>query len=98
MKARRLKDGIHWVGAIDWDRRVFDSLIPLPDGTSYNAYVVQGSDKTALIDTVEPHFADVLFARLDSLGIEQLDYVVINHAEQDHSGSLPRVVLRFPEA
>ncbi len=98
MKARRLKDGIHWVGAIDWDRRVFDSLIPLPDGTSYNAYVVQGSDKTALIDTVEPHFADVLFARLDSLGIEQLDYVVINHAEQDHSGSLPRVLQRFPEA
>jgi flavorubredoxin len=98
MKARRLKDGIYWVGAIDWDRRVFDSLIPLPDGTSYNAYLVQGSDKVALIDTVEPQFADVLFARLESLGVERLDYVVINHAEQDHSGSLPLVLERFPDA
>jgi len=96
MKARKLADGIHWVGAIDWDRRVFDSLIPIPDGTSYNSYLVQGSDKTALIDTIEPHFADVLFARLADAGVTHLDYVVANHAEQDHSGSLPQVLQRFP--
>ena len=98
MKARALTDGIHWVGAIDWDRRVFDSLIPIPDGTSYNSYLVQGQDKTALIDTVEPHFADVLFARLEDAGVARLDYVVANHAEQDHSGSLPLILQRFPEA
>ncbi len=98
MKARELSDGIHWVGAIDWDRRMFDSLIPIPDGTSYNSYLVRGSDKTALIDTVEPHFADVLFARLEDAGVERLDYVVANHAEQDHSGSLPLILQRFPEA
>jgi len=98
MKARKLTEGVHWVGALDWDRRVFDSLIPLPDGTSYNAYVVQGSEATALIDTVEPSFAEVLFARLEALGVERIDYVVANHAEQDHSGSLPQVLARYPGA
>lgn len=98
MKARQLRDGIHWVGAVDWDRRLFDSLIPIPDGTSYNAYVVRGRDRTALIDTVEPGFADTLFARLADLGVDKIDYVVSNHAEQDHSGSLPMVLARYPGA
>ncbi|MDP6490353.1 MAG: FprA family A-type flavoprotein, partial [Kiritimatiellia bacterium] len=47
MKPRQICDGVQWMGAIDWNRRLFDSLIPLPDGTSYNAYLVRGSDKTA---------------------------------------------------
>ncbi len=98
MKARRIRDGIHWVGGIDWARRVFDELIPLPDGTSYNAYLVQGNDKTALVDTVDPDFTKVLLSRLDDLGVTRLDYVVANHAEQDHSGSIPAVLERFPEA
>ena len=51
MKPRKIKPGIYWVGATDWDRRLFDSLIPLPDGTSYNSYLIKGSEKTALIDT-----------------------------------------------
>ena len=48
MKPKKLKADVHWVGAVDWDRRLFDELIPLPDGTSYNAYLVKGSEKTAL--------------------------------------------------
>lgn len=98
MKAREIKTGVHWVGAVDWDRRLFDELIPLPDGTSYNAYLVQGSQKTALIDTVDPTMAEVLFARLDSLKVKAIDYVVINHAEQDHSGTLPGVLSKYPQA
>ena len=98
MKARQIKSGIHWVGAVDWDRRLFDELIPLPDGTSYNAYLVQGSQKTVLIDTVDPTMSEVLFARLDSLKIKAIDYVVINHAEQDHSGTLPSVLKKYPQA
>ena len=46
---RELKPGVYAVGAIDWDRRLFDELIPLPDGTSYNAYLVRGRDKTARV-------------------------------------------------
>ena len=98
MKAREIKTGIHWVGAVDWDRRLFDELIPLPDGTSYNSYLVQGSAKTALIDTVDPTMAEVLLARLDSLKIKTIDYVVTNHAEQDHSGTLPGVLAKYPPA
>jgi flavorubredoxin len=86
------------VGAVDWDRRLFDSLIPLPDGTSYNSYLVQGSEKTTLIETVDPTMQSVLFENLAQLGIERLDYIVTNHAEQDHSGTLPIVLGRFPEA
>ncbi len=51
-----LAEGVFYVGAIDWDRRLFDSLIPLPDGTSYNSYLIKGSEKTALIDTVDPSY------------------------------------------
>ena len=54
MKSRELKTNIYWIGAVDWDRRLFDELIPLPDGTSYNAYLIKGSKKTCLIDTVDP--------------------------------------------
>ncbi len=98
MKPRKIKDGIYWVGAVDWDRRLFDDLIPLPDGTSYNAYLIQGSEKTALIDTVDPTTSHVLLDRLSQLDVERIDYVIANHAEQDHSGTLPQVLERYPEA
>ncbi len=96
MSARKIAPGIHWVGAIDWDRRLFDELIPLPDGTSYNAYLIQGSEKTALIDTVDPTKEEVLVQNLRSLGIDSIDYLVVNHAEQDHSGSIPRILREYP--
>ena len=65
MKARKIRERVHWMGAVDWDRRLFDALIPLPDGTSYNAYLVQGSEKTALIDTADPALMHLLMAQLD---------------------------------
>jgi flavorubredoxin len=92
-----LRANVYWVGAIDWDRRLFDELIPLPDGTSYNAYLIKGSDKTALIDTVDPTMADVLTDNLSQLDIKRLDYVIVNHAEQDHSGMLRRILDLYPE-
>jgi len=98
MKPRNLEADVYWVGAVDWDRRLFDELIPLPDGTSYNAYLVKGSDKTALIDTVDPTMADVLIDNLNQLGVKNIDYVVANHAEQDHSGTLPRILKLYPNA
>jgi flavorubredoxin len=96
MKARQIKPNVYWVGAIDWDRRLFDALIPLPDGTSYNAYLVQGSQKVALIDTVDPSMTDVLMAYLGDITV--IDYVIANHAEQDHSGSIPQVLAKYPDA
>jgi flavorubredoxin len=96
MAPRKLKPGVFSVGAIDWDRRLFDSLIPLPLGTSYNAYLIEGDRKTALLDSVEPALVKELFANLDELGVKQLDYVICHHAEQDHSGSIPALLERFP--
>jgi len=96
--ARPIKKDIYYVGAVDWDRRLFDSLIPLPDGTSYNSYLIKGSDKTALIDTVDPTMEQVLFHNLDELNTKRIDYLVANHAEQDHSGTIPKVLAKYPEA
>lgn len=96
MKPRELKKDIYCVGAVDWDRRLFDCLIPLPDGTSYNAYLVKGSEKTALIDSVDPPMHHILLDNLDELGVKKLDYIVAHHAEQDHSGSIPKVMAKYP--
>jgi len=98
MRAWPIRDGVYWVGAMDWDRRLFDALIPLPDGTSYNSYLIRTSEKTALIDAVDPPFTELLFSRLDDLKLKRLDYLIANHAEQDHSGAIPQVLERYPEA
>lgn len=96
MKSREIQDRIYWMGSLDWDRRLFDSLVPLPDGTSYNAYLIQGSEKTVLLDTVDPAMAHELMAQLE--GVARIDYIVSHHAEQDHSGTIPHVLEKYPDA
>ncbi len=98
MVSREIVKGVYWVGAIDFDRRIFDELIPLPEGTSYNSYLVQGSEKTALIDTVDPTKEFELISNLVKLNVDRIDFIVVNHAEQDHSGSLPMILEFFPDA
>ena len=95
MKPREIVPNVHLIGAVDWDRRLFDALIPLPHGTSYNAYFVQGSEKNALIDTVDPVHWRTLSRQLDELPAP--DYLVVHHVEQDHSGSTPMLLERYPE-
>ena len=96
MKPRKIRDRIYWMGSVDWDRRLFDSLIPLPDGTSYNAYLIEGSEKTVLVDTVDPPMAEELLAQLQ--GVPKIDYVISHHAEQDHSGTIPQVLEKYSGA
>jgi flavorubredoxin len=96
MHKRQIAANIYRLGAVDWYRRLFDSLIPLPDGTSYNAYLIEGSEETALLDTVDPLMAEELMAQLD--GVSTIDFILSNHAEQDHSGTIPRVLERHPRA
>ncbi|MCE5193114.1 MAG: FprA family A-type flavoprotein [Candidatus Cryosericum sp.] len=96
MNARFVTSDVSLMGAVDWDRTLFDALIPLPEGTTYNAYLVRGSEKTVLVDAVDPVKLDVLMAQLDA--VDHLDYLVAQHAEQDHSGSIPAVLARYPEA
>ncbi len=89
---------VYSVGVEHYDRRLFDELIPLPDGTSYNAYLIEGSEKTALIDTVDPDVMDRFFDNLDRLGVDNIDYIISNHAEQDHSGAIPFLLDEFEDA
>ncbi len=95
---RILKPNVYEVGAIDFDRRLFDELIPLPDGTSYNAYIIKGTEKTALFDTVDPTKTDCLIENLVKAGVDKLDYIIAHHAEQDHSGSIQDVLTIYPDA
>ncbi|OHB56797.1 MAG: MBL fold hydrolase [Planctomycetes bacterium GWF2_50_10] len=94
----QIAPNVFFVGAVDWDRRMFDELIPLPDGTSYNSYLIRGTGKTALLDTVDPTKAEMLFDHLESFGVDRIDYVISHHAEQDHSGTIPEVLKKFPMA
>jgi flavorubredoxin len=88
-----LMPDVYWVGVEDWNRRIFDALIPLPLGTSYNAYLVVGKEKVALIDTVQNNFADEMLQKIGKVvDPEKIDYLVMNHAEPDHAGAIPRVM------
>ncbi|MBN2539543.1 MAG: FprA family A-type flavoprotein [Deltaproteobacteria bacterium] len=96
MKAKKIKDHIYWMGSVDWDRRLFDALIPLPDGTSYNSYLIEGSEKTVLLDSVDPSMAGELLSKLK--GVSRIDYLISHHAEQDHSGTIPLILEKYPDA
>ncbi len=98
MHIREIREKIYCVGVNHWDRRLFDELIPLPDGTSYNSYLIIGNEKTVLIDAVDPAKENELIENLKKINIQKIDYVISNHAEQDHSGGITRVLKQFPMA
>ena len=98
MAVREIVPNVLSVGAVDWNRRLFDALIPLPDGTSYNAYIVKGTEKTALVDAVDPAKEMDLMTNLARSGLESIDYIVVNHTEQDHAGCIPVLLDLFPSA
>jgi flavorubredoxin len=92
-----LKDGIYWVGAIDWNVREFHGYTT-PRGTTYNAYLVKG-EKIALVDTVKSSFFPEMISRIESLvDPSEIDYLVMNHLEMDHSGALPSFMERAKKA
>jgi len=98
-KAIALNQDTFWVGAVDWNARYFHgAVLSTHRGTTYNSYLLR-DQKTALIDTVYPPFADDLVQKIKSLiRPEELDYLVINHVEIDHSGSFPVIRELCPRA
>ena len=96
MAAREIADRIYSVGTIDWDLRYFDAIMPTPRGSSYNAYLIKGSEKTALVDTGKPNDETDFITNLMRLDQHSLDYLVIDHAEQDHSGLVPLLLEIYP--
>jgi len=88
-----LAPNVFWVGVKDYNRRLFDGLIPLPHGTSYNAYLIVGKEKTALIDTVNPGFEKDLVDKIaQHMDPTKIDYVIMNHAEPDHANAAKYVL------
>ncbi|MBM4202178.1 MAG: MBL fold metallo-hydrolase, partial [Gammaproteobacteria bacterium] len=90
---------VHWIGALDPGIRTFDVILKTANGTSYNAYVVRGSEGVAVVDTVKEEFADDFFARLEKIAhYDEIQAIVINHLEPDHTGALPELMERAPQA
>ena len=98
MAVLSIKENVFSVGAEHWDRKLFDEIIPLPDGTSYNSFLIKGKSKTALIDTVDPSCQHILIENLKKLEIKNIDYIISNHAEQDHSGAIPEILKIYPNS
>lgn len=98
MKFEEIKNNIYYCGLNDYDRKIFDELIPLEHGTTYNSYLVKGSEKTVLIDTMYPKKTDEYLRYLEENNVEKIDYIIANHGEQDHSGSIPALLAKYPEA
>ena len=92
---KEIANNIFYCGEKHPERSIFDQLIPLPQGTTYNSFLVKGSEKTALIDTMYPPLMDRLMATLEG---KEVDYIIANHGEQDHSGALPSLLKKFPNA
>ncbi|MGF7185608.1 flavorubredoxin [Desulfitispora alkaliphila] len=91
MKPIKINDGIYWVGAIDWDVRNFHGYIT-QRGATYNAYLII-DEKITLIDTVKPQFFDEMIKRISHIvDPAKIDYIISNHVEMDHSGSLPQLM------
>jgi flavorubredoxin len=97
MNAAEIKPGIYWVGGIDWHIRDFHGY-KTHRGTTYNAYLII-DEKVVLVDTVKHYLYDEMLARIkEVINPSKIDYVVSNHVEMDHSGSLPKILAEAPTA
>src|ERR1035437_3400495 len=98
-RAVEIAPGVHWIGVLYPGLRSFDIILKTANGTTYNAYAVRGSDGVAIIDTVKECFADDFFRQLESVArYDEISAIVLNHLEPDHTGALPELLRRAPQA
>ncbi len=98
MKPFEIQPGVSWIGALHPDLRVFDIIMKTKNGTTYNSYMLQ-DEKIAIIDTVKDKFTDLYLKNLsERLEFSKIDYIVVQHSEPDHSGSLIALMERAPQA
>lgn len=98
MSIKNINESVLYLGSKDVERKLFDQLIPLPQGTTYNNFLIKGSEKVALIDTIYPKKIGEFLKKLDEANITNIDYIISNHGEQDHTGALPALIERYPNA
>lgn len=98
MQAVLIKDNVYWVGVQDPNLRVFDIFMETEYGTSYNSYLIKGSEYTALLETVKSRFFEEYIEDLQKIvDISEIDYLILNHTEPDHSGSVKRILAMNPD-
>ena len=97
MSTMELKKNFYWTGILDPDLEVFDIIMHTDFGTTYNSYLLKGSEKTALFETAKAKWADEYIAKLQSLiDIEDIDYLIVNHTEPDHAGTAEKIIDMHP--
>ncbi len=97
--AVEIADDVYWIGALDPTLRSFDIILRTANGTTYNSYLIRGSEGVAIIDTVKEKFSQEFFARLESeVDYSEIKVIVLNHLEPDHTGALPELMRRAPQA
>lgn len=93
MKALKLRENFYWTGIVDADLRVFDIIMYTEFGTTYNSYVLKTGDKTILFETAKEKFFDDYLEKLKEItDVESIDYLVVEHTEPDHAGSVERLL------
>ncbi|WP_160689733.1 FAD-dependent oxidoreductase [Clostridium sp. C2-6-12] len=93
MKTLELKKNFYWTGVLDPDLKVFDIVMETEFGTSYNSYLLKTSQKTVLFETAKAKFLDEYLEALSNLvDINEIDYIVVNHTEPDHAGSIEKLI------
>lgn len=93
-----LKGNVHYVGVNDRNKTLFENLWPLPYGVSYNSYLIADDDAVVLVDTVDVAFFEVYLKKIrDVIGDRKIDYLIINHMEPDHSGSISLIRQYYPD-
>lgn len=95
----RVSSDVYWVGVNDSETKFFEGIWDIPEGVSYNSYIVKGSEKTALIDSVLGKFEEEHFEKIGRLvNLSEIDYLIINHMEPDHTGALPKLFEKASQA
>lgn len=93
-----LKGNVHYVGVNDRNKTLFENLWPLPYGVSYNSYLIADDDAVVLVDTVDVAFFEVYLKKIRAvIGDRKIDYLIINHMEPDHSGSISLIKQYYPD-
>jgi flavorubredoxin len=98
MSAQKILENIYWVGVFDPELEIFDIVVPTEFGTTYNSYLVKGTKKTALIEANKKIFSDTYIKTIEEVcPISEIDYIILNHNEPDHSGALPALLEKNPD-
>lgn len=98
MNTLKLNNNLYWNGILDPDLRVFDIVMETEFGTTYNSYILKGSEKTALIETAKAKFLDQYLSSVEEIiSLKEVDYIIVNHTEPDHAGSVERILSINPK-